>query len=269
MDFQYDGKKLSDFGFVICDFNWSTGTSIIDIGSKITFNKIPMNMGKNHSLVSAKYEECIQTTFDICKNPDVYDYKDMVITADEYKNIIRWLNRREFLKFNVIDDTRKKTETCYYNASFNVSKIMIGGVIYGIQLAMETDKPFGYGDVQVFLHNFTSTAAPYSIEDSSDEIGLIYPDIKITCRSDGDLQIRNESTGCTCFIKNCKTGEVITMYGESGIILTSYNSHDICDDFNYTFLNIGNTIDDRNNTISVSIPCDIEIRYCPIIKDSL
>jgi hypothetical protein len=30
---------------------------------------------------------------------------------------------------------------------------------------------------------------------------------------------------------------------------------------------IGNTINERKNIISASIPCELEIRYNPIIKD--
>lgn len=54
-DFEYDGKKLSDMGFLICNFD-SNGLNVINTGSKITFNKVAMHSGKKYSLVGTKCE---------------------------------------------------------------------------------------------------------------------------------------------------------------------------------------------------------------------
>ena len=90
----------------------------------------------------------------------------------------------------------------------------------------------------------------------------------IICSANGDLSIFNELENCTMLIKNCSVGEIITIDGDAQTISTSYNSHDICNDFNYEFFRIGNTIDNRNNRISVSKPRQVVIRYTPIIKDT-
>lgn len=90
----------------------------------------------------------------------------------------------------------------------------------------------------------------------------------ITCNANGDLSIYNELENCTMVIKNCSVGEVISIDGESQTIKTSSDSHDICNDFNYEFFRIGNTIDNRSNRISVSKPCQVVIKYTPIIKDT-
>ena len=269
IDFEYDGQYLSDYGFIICHFDASTGANFADAGSKITFNKVSRINGKSYSLTSTKYAECIQTTFDICKNPDLYDYENREISNDEYRDIMRWLNRREFLKFQVINDEDNNFErdTCYYNASFNIDKIKINEKLYGMRLTMETDKPFGYG--QEFREEWTITNASESklLIDVSDEIGYTYPNMKIICHSDGDLSIINKATDCTMVIKNCSKGEIITIEGDELIIYTSNKSHDICNDFNYEFFRIGNTYKNRDNIITVSIPCQVIISYAPIIKD--
>lgn len=96
IDFEYDNQYLSDYGFIICDFNFSSGANEVDAGSTITFNKISRHSGKRYGLSSTQYDECITTSFDICKNPDIYDPEDMEISNDEYRDIMRWLNRREF-----------------------------------------------------------------------------------------------------------------------------------------------------------------------------
>ena len=93
-DFEYDGLYLSDFGFVICNFNGGSGVETISVGSKISFNTTSKFGGKKHSLTGTTYDECIETSFDICKDPSIHD--DLRITDTEYRDLIRWLNRRGF-----------------------------------------------------------------------------------------------------------------------------------------------------------------------------
>ena len=133
---------------------------------------------------------------------------------------------------------------------------------------MESDKPFGYGQELTTSWVFSDVSISKILSDMSDEIGYVYPDMKITCNQAGDLSIFNELENCTMLIRNCSVGEVITIKGNEQIISTSYDSHDICNDFNWEFFKIGNTIDNRNNRISVSRPCAIVITYSPIIKDT-
>lgn len=268
-DFEYDGQYLSSYGFIICDFDYSSGSTIANAGSKLTFNKVARNNGKQFSLTSAKYDECIQTTFDICKNPDIYEnYEDRQITNDEYIDLMRWLNRREFLKFHVLSEN-EGVPICYYNVSFNIEKIKIAEKLFGLRLTMESDKPFGYGIEQSVSWTFENSSSIKILSDTSNEIGYLYPDMTITCNANGDLSIHNDLEKCTMTINGCSIGEVITINGSAQIISTSYDSHDIANDFNYEFFRIGNTINNRNNRISVSIPCSMVIRYTPIIKDAI
>lgn len=266
LDFEYDGQYLSDYGFIICDFNSSSGADIVSAGSIITFNTVSTNKGKKFSLTGTQYDECIQTTFDICKNPDLYD--DLQITNDEYRDLMRWLNRREFLKFQVLDEDDKERETCYYEASFNIDKIKINEILYGMELTMETNKPFGYGQEQSVSWNIVDESRSYLLSDISDEIGYTYPSMKITILKSGDLSIHNEMENCTMVFNNCTAGEVITIDGNAQIVTSSLSSHKIYNDFNFEFFRIGNTINNRNNRISVTLPCKLEISYTPIIKDT-
>lgn len=266
LDFEFDGQYLSDYGFVICDFNGVSGTDVVSAGSKITFNTVSHHMGKKHNLTSTRYDECIQTTFSICKNPRLY--KSLEISNDEYRDLIRWLNRREFLNFQLLGDGDDEHETCFFEASFNIDKIKIGDVLVGMELTMQTNKPFGYGQEQRVSWTVSDTTKTYLLSDISDEIGYIYPDITISINANGDLTLYNEMENCTMVINNCTVGEVITIDGENQIITSSLNSHHIYDDFNFEFFRIGNTINNRNNRISCSLPCKLEFTYSPIIKDT-
>ena len=267
-DFEYDGQYLSDYGFIICHFDYSSGANVATAGSKITFEKVSRNKGKQHSLTNTRYDECVTATFDICKNPELYETEEMMIENDEYRDLMRWLNRREFLKFQALDEDDKLRDTCYFNVSFNVEKIKIAEKMFGLRLTLESDKPFGYGQELTTSWTFSNVSASKILSDMSDEIGYIYPNMKITCKADGDLSIYNELENCTTVIKNCSVGEIITINGSEQIISSSDSEHDICNDFNWEFPKIGNTINNRSNKISVSKPCSIIITYSPIIKDT-
>lgn len=266
LDFEYDGKYLSDFGFIICDFNAPSGANISSAGSVITFDKVARNKGKKWSLTNTTYDECIQTTFDVCKNPDLFE--DMTVSDDEYKALFRWLNRREFLRFQVFNEDGQWRAPCYYMASFNVSKVKINEILYGLELQMETDKPFGYSEPHKVVFDITDTSKKYLISDTSDEVGSICASMKVTCKSSGDLSIKNDFDDVTMVVKNCKEGEVITIDGETMQISSSIAHERLYNDFNYRFLRISNSYYKRNNNITASIPCKIEISYSPIVKDS-
>ncbi len=266
LDFEYDGSFLSDFGFVVCDFNAGNSISDVSAGSNISFMKIPRQHGIKHGLVHTEYHECITSTFDICKNPELHD--DMEISDDEFRAIMRWLNRKEFLPFHFIpeEDAVGDAEICYHNASFNLSKLMLDEKLFGIRLKVETDMPYGYGEECVFSWTTTAQDKTKVVMDTSDEIGYTYPTLIITCKENCDLTITNKSMNCVSQIKNCKIGEIITMYGDTNIITTSYDSHDICNDFNYEFFCIGNDYSQRENIITTSHECDVVLKYSPIIK---
>lgn len=268
-DFEYDGQYLSDFGFIICDFSGSSVVDTISAGSIITFNTVSMHSGKKYSLVNTQYDECIEATFSIGKDPAFYKKDEMYITNDEYRDLMRWLNRREFLKFRLISDEKYDGEICIFEVSFNISKIMIGNLLCGIELNMKTNKPFGYGQEQSHTWTVTSSSKIHNISDISDEIGYIYPSMIIEINSDGNLTINNETENCSMIINNCVAGEVITIDGNAQIIKSSLDSHHIYDDFNFEFFRIGNTYSNRTNKIYCSLPCTITLKYSPIIKDSI
>lgn len=56
-DFEYDGKNLSDYGMVICNFG-DKGLDTISNGSQITFNTVPTLSGSKHNLLNTQYDDC-------------------------------------------------------------------------------------------------------------------------------------------------------------------------------------------------------------------
>lgn len=266
LDFEYDGHNLSDFGFIICDFNFSNGATTATAGSRLEFNKIPRNRGKKHGLAGSKYTECISVSFDICRDPSLYD--DLIITNDEYRDLMRWLNRGEFLKFQIVKEEDFEGDYCWYEASFNIDKITINEKLCGLTLNMETNAPFGYGDTRYSRYTSDLGGDTYDFYDNSDEIGYTYPDISIKCMKAGDIRISNSMTKCDMVIKNCKLNEIITIFGDTQIIKSSDLNHNVANDFNYDFFSIGNSYSDTKNVITLHSPCIFDFWHTPIIKET-
>ena len=100
VDFEYDNIRLSDFGFIMCNFSYSTDVEVADAGVQLTFEKVSKRNGQKFSLINSTYEDGLQTTFDICKNPDEFD--DLEMTDDEFLEISTGRNFYRYISFTMI-----------------------------------------------------------------------------------------------------------------------------------------------------------------------
>ena len=91
--------------------------------------------------------------------------------------------------------------------------------------------------------------------------------MEITIKKDGDLTIHNSIENRETYIANCKANEVITL--NYPVIKSSISSHNIQNDFNWTFFRVANTYDNSRNDLVVSLPCSIKIKYSPVVKVGL
>lgn len=257
-DFWYDNLKLSDFGFMICSFD-SGGTDTISNGSEITFNQVSVLNGAKQELTSVQYDNCITATIQICKN--LCNDNNFEVSVEEMRNIMTWLNRKGFHKFKLIDD---EYVGIYFESSFNVSKVEIGGKICGFELEMTTNRPWALQEpVEIVINNDIANKI-CSFYSKSDEEGYVYPDMEIAIASDGNLDIYSVTEDRHMVINNCKSGEVITI--DYPIIQTSLNSHKIQNDFNWVFYRVSTSFKNKENEFTASLPCSIKIKYSPIVK---
>lgn len=148
-DFEFDGKKLSDYGFIMCHFD-DKGLNTVSNGSKITFNTVSALNGSKHYLTSTEYEECLSATIQICKTPCYGDV--MEISSVELRNITRWLSRKKFLKFKILDENYIDL---YFEASFNISRIELDGKLVGLELEVVTNRPFALKEPKTFTFENT------------------------------------------------------------------------------------------------------------------
>lgn len=260
-DFQYGEHNLQDFGMILCKFD-SGGLDTISDGSEITFNTVPVQNGAKSELVSVAYENNLETTLQICKHSCIGGVQE--ITATEHRELTKWLSRKRFLKFKILDEDHIDL---YYEAIINISKIELDGKLYGLELSVTTNRPFALREPRTIIIKNAIKDGKHSINDVSHEEGYIYPKMEITINQNGDLNIHNAIEDRNTYIKNCVQGETITM--DYPVITSSLPSHNIQNDFNWNFFRVSNTFENSRNDLTISLPCFIKIEYSPIVKVGL
>lgn len=262
LDFEYDGLNLSDWGYIVCEFDGDGSIETISNGSELTFNTVPMFNGAKNGLIDTEYEECIETTFQICKG----NCNGVIepITMGEFRDLVSWLNRRGFHKFKVLDNPYLDF---YYEGSFNINRIEVGGVLLGLELTLKTNSPYATHEEVVLNFEVDGENDPFTIVDVSDDEDYHYPIFKITCLQAGDLELHNDREDRTTYVRGCSKGEILTF--DYPIISSSLNSHKIQDDFNFVFPRIAGDFVTKENKLTFSIPCQVEMRYSPAVKVGL
>ena len=281
-DFEYAGKRLSDYGCIVCHISGSSDLNTVNMGSQITFNTVNLPQQNKFKIMSTQYSEAYTTTFEICKfncnNRDDYKFSQEEISA-----LMRWLNKKNYNKFKMIYKDGECSNV-YYMGTFNVQMITHAGDIVGLELTLQTNAPFGYYEPVEYVMDFSNVNDEFSVYDMSDEIGYIYPNsVTIECsnegylpenweelglyKNEGLLEINNSKDGERKTIINaCVNGEVLTLDCENKIITSSEKHDGLYNDFNYNFIRISNSEYDTENTFTVNKPCKITFTYSPICK---
>lgn len=217
--------------------------------------------GTKHQLISSEYADCLTATIQICKN--VCNNVGYEISVEDARDIMRWLNRKGFHKFKLLDE---EYSGIFFNASFNVSKIELNGRIVGFELNMVTDAPFGYQEPVVLDFDMSANIIK-GIYNRSDMEGFVYPNMTIVVKQAGDFELRNLAEDRVMIIKNCSAGETITIdYPLITSSLGNSRKTKIQNDFNWVFFRLSSTFKNKSNEITSSLPCSMIIEYLPVAK---
>lgn len=257
-DFEYDGLLLSDLGFMICQFDESTGFNTSSAGSILDVTTIMQNSGRKHLLVNSKYNERCEPEFSICKKDGTQ------VSTDEFAFIMHWLNRPQFSELTILTP---EWQRIHFMCVFNVNKVEHRGKIIGFKLTAITNSAFGCGDPIQLDFEISESNGTQDILDESDEIGYEYPDyLKIVCNSAGDLVISNsmEASRKSIF-SGCVAGETIEINGKT-MEVSSTSDSNIYDRFNYNYPRIENTALNSINSFTFSLPCSVSLTYTPTRK---
>lgn len=267
VDFEYDNRRLSDFGFMVGHIDDNSGVKQIDVGCDITFETVKNNHSSAHSITSSKYDSVYKAEFEIIKISCKNNHDDVYTTPLELRDLIRWLNVRGHYKFKPFDTNSDGLDVSYYG-SFNIKELAIAGRLVGLSLSFTSNAPHGFDDVIELQFETYSENETITIYGDSDDSAIIYPDVSVRCLTDGTLRISNLTSGNSLVVENCSANETITFDGEHKLIVTDNESHKetLYDDFKYDYLDILIERFECENIYEVSIPCEISISYLPLRK---
>ncbi|MCI8527738.1 MAG: hypothetical protein HFH82_01055 [Lachnospiraceae bacterium] len=267
INFSYNGEKLSDYGCIVAGINTDYQNSV-QIGVPIQFDTIKTRQNYTNKIINAKYDDVITATFDICKNPCLYKtQQEMSFSDGEISHFMRWLNQKHYYKFKPIYKNGMYSDLYFYGTFTSVSTIVWNGYVIGFTLTFTSNSPFGYVDDKEFTVSLNPAQKQFLFFDDSDEIGSLYPYFfQVECLSNGKLLIENDRDTKNTVIDNCIQNELITLDCANKVIQSSKPHPTLYNDFNYNYPRFINDLNNRRNLFTVSIPCNITIKYAPIRK---
>ena len=145
IDFEFAGKRLSDFGYIVCKFNSSSDATDVEIGCDITFNSVKNNHSSIRYKTSTSYENVYTTYIEIMKNPCRKNQDELYHQNEEISALTMWLNRHGYYKFKPLSSTDDFSSIHYYG-SFNVKEKVINNMVVGLCLSFEGNAPYGFGN---------------------------------------------------------------------------------------------------------------------------
>lgn len=264
-DFEYAGKRLSEFDCVVVAFNASSGFETKSAPTR-QFNKVRNNGSFVSTLTSSEYKDDYKFTIQIGRSP--CDSERKIFTVEEARRLIRWLDRKQHYKFKLVESTGEYHDALYYG-TFNTSIIMDGDDIVGLSSAFESNAPYGFGEEEKTITSLDSSVEgdSFTLLDSSDDYGHHYFKCNITIMEDCDFEMHNSlDPDNVMIIKNCYAGEVIRIDGEHKTIFSTYDHPKLYNDFNYSYPRLIRTENTNENRFTANATCKIRIFFSPARK---
>lgn len=266
-DFEWCGQSGSLFGLLPCSFD-SSALETGENGANLEFTTIRAPGSDRQKPLPGRYAEALTGTFRVCKNPETTP--SPYFSAEDIRFFNRWLNRRDgYHKFKICKNGDDGYSEFYFRAFLNLKKLELGGHVTGLEITVTTDSPYAYFEPRTAVMELTVDAPRYTYTDVSDEVGRLYPAFTILCKAPGDLSLQNGLSGIKSCIRDCSPGEVLTMDSEHRILSSSLRKDAVMKSFNFGWLDIMNTYDNRQNIYSANLPCTVIMTYSPIAKIAL
>lgn len=250
---------------MICSFDGSQDGGMT-AGSNIEFTTFKAPNSNKWVKTGASYHEQLTFSFQVCKYICGSSYIKS-FSERELSFLMRWLVRKDYHWLQFIQEGY---ENIFFRCQINAERYLVGGQCYGLTLTVTCDAPFGWSQNTTTTIS-SSSSKTVKLYDSSDEIGEIYPSVDLYVKENKqDISIENSLTGKNLIISNCVPDEHIFMNDRKIKSSECVKNNDgdytgnhitIFDDFNYHWLTIGNTFDNRENEIKVTGNCDVVLNW--------
>ena len=259
-NFVFDNIALSDLGYIIIHDGVQEEDGVV---SGMEYTTVKAARSDLSHKVATPYSENYHVDIEIMKNP--CSDGDLNLTNDEISEMARWLCRKEYKWFRWVDEIGQ--DEIWHEVRITMDKKAYGTDIIGLVLHVESNRP--YGLTREYRHEWIGGLSDTTIIVHSDEEGYIYPDVEITVKGGGTVEITNQYEDRTTQIFNCVNGEVIKMYGGDLLQIESNKDHDLSSDFNYKPFRLCNKWGNSKNVIEVSPNANMVFTYRGIRKVGL
>lgn len=270
LDFTFNGKKLSDLGYICCNFDSSSGTIEVSSGANVTLNQEKPSESNKFNLYSTSYDEPFTLPLSICLNP-CGNYENMEMSVGQARKIQKWLSLRN-KKFKI---NAEGYEDIYWIGTFTCKQVMLNGAIIGFNLTFTANTPYALQENKSFNIEL-SNALESDIVFSSDVYGHIDADYVITVKEAGNLELdtyyydpdtKLYTLDRKFIVKNCFADEKIYVKGDVQLVTSSRTAHELGKDCNFILPRLVNTYqsDDEEvrNKIKSNLKCNVQITYNP------
>lgn len=260
----FDGQTLSGFGYMLSSFNGVSDETIEVSNLEYTDIKSPLSDISHKAATSYanNYTKTIQISKSECESNE-----NPILTNDDISTLTKWLCRKEYKLFKWIDD--EDDDEIFYEVHCKVSKVLLSGICYGLEIILESNRPFGITKDIQYIRNLDANEE-FEITVYSDEEGYVYPDIEIEIGEPGNFILTNQAENRRTVVNNCIAGETLTFDGKDTLQITSSNeNHFLAADFNYKYPRLFNEYRNSVNTLSCNLPCVIKMKYKGIRKVGL
>lgn len=218
-EFIFDGIASSTYGLYIGGTNKNSTTSN---GINFSTNTEVSGTGFKQMLLSVRYDAPMVFTLDIFSEEPM----DNIMIS----KIQNWLCGRDGYKKLSIE--QKDLAGIYFNCIIGSPKVTyIGNVARMLSVTVTCDSAFAY-EVE---KEISYSSSGWTFKNTSDHWDYLIPNsVEITCRG-GDVKITNTADGRETIIKDRRSGEIITMCEETGVVKSS-SGIKMIDSFNKKFI---------------------------------
>lgn len=259
--FVLNGIPCEKYGLMICDFDMNNGKNESTAGSEIELKTSKIPMSNKWTLYNSNYSKPLEFKITVCK----MDKTSIHIL--EQSAINRWLssiqNSYQWFQF-----VQSDYEGIFFRVKCTeINNISISNINYGMEIAFICDAPYGYSQEYTTVYSGTNDGINVTFIDNSDDIGELFPLMRLNVKNDGDISICNnltmdiDDTNTWFKIKNCKKGEVVTVDCEKEIITTTLPSHKIYNDFGWIWFSFYNNLNTRRNNLTILGDVEVTFTY--------
>lgn len=142
-DFTYNNKKLSDFGFIMVDFDNSSELPLAMRREYIQGEKTKYRHTANH--LGAKDGDNLTFEIHLIKNPcNITNHKDYEITRDELRVLAKWLTSNNLPIWLEFEYDKIPTTEVRYCGLFDIAEHASGDILTGLRLTFNNDSSYAY-----------------------------------------------------------------------------------------------------------------------------